>query len=232
MIQIPALHVRLEGLTSSFRYPLTISGTQISTPVPSYSNILGMISACAGRPVGNKETRIGFEFHCQSHDLELERTNRLKVDHKGHLKPQSKGQGIYKRQVYWHPKLDLYITNIEFKKVFHNPVATPCFGRSQDIAWIKFVKEIDLILTPKGSLGPTLIPSPQPGIPGLVVRLPEWISNNRMGYTRETGPFGVYQAMIPTTNIRFEIERNNLYRPTDTPDENYIIYLHEWIEDE
>jgi len=87
MTSIPALHIQLEGLTASFRHPLTISGTQISTPMPAYSNILGMISACAGRVVKPSETRVGFEFHCQSHDLELERTVRWVVK-KGRLKPQ------------------------------------------------------------------------------------------------------------------------------------------------
>ena len=93
MKTFPALHIRLEGLSSSFRHPLTISGTQISTPVPSYSNLLGMISTCAGRIIKPEETRIGFEFHCQSDDLELERTVRWEVKG-GKLKQHSKGQGI------------------------------------------------------------------------------------------------------------------------------------------
>lgn len=231
MKPIPALHVRLEGLTSSFRHPLTISGTQISTPMPSYSNLLGMISACAGRIIKPIETRIGFEFHCQSHDLELERTTRWMVDRKGRLKPQAKGQGISKRQVYWYPKLDLYVTNIDLKATFKHPAATPCFGRSQDIAWIVFVREIELYPLAKGAIGPTLIPMPQLGVPGLVVRLPEWIDNSKMGYVREPGPFGIYQAMIPTTELRFEVERINLYHPSDSAKDNFVIYLHEWIEE-
>lgn len=231
MISIPALHVRLEGLTSSFRHPLTISGTQISTPMPSYSNLLGMISACAGRFVKPKETRIGFEFHCRSHDLELERTMRWMVDKKRRLKPQTKGQGISKRQVYWYPNLDLYVTNLDLKSAFENPAATPCFGRSQDIAWILFVRQIEFYPMAKGALGSTLIPMPQPGVPGLVVRLPEWIDNVRMGYTREPGPFGIYQAIIPTTELRFEVERENLYHASDSEVENHVIYLHEWMEE-
>jgi hypothetical protein len=197
--------------------------------MPAYSNILGMISACAGRNIKPSDTRIGFEFHCQSHDLELERTVRWIVDKKGRLKPQPKGQGISKRQVYWYPKLDLYVTNISLKNAFENPVATPCFGRSQDIAWIAFVRDIKLYPVVKGALGPTLLPMPQPNIPGLVVRLPEWMENARMGYTREPGPFGIYQTMIPTSNIRFEVERENLHHPSDSEVDNYVIYLHQWM---
>jgi len=226
---IPAIHVRFEGLTSSFRHPLTISGTQLSTPMPSYSTILGMTSACAGRIVRPKETRIGFEFHCKSHSLELERTERLMVDKKGHLKPQSKGQGITRRQVYWYPRLDLYVTNLSLKSAFRNPAGTPCLGRSQDIAWIAFVREIELRPVTKGALGPTLVSIPRIGVPGLVVRLPEWINNERMGITREIGPLGVYQAMIPTTELRFETEAENLYNPSDSESDGDVIYLHEWI---
>lgn len=230
MKAFPALHIRLEGFSSSFRHPLTISGTQISTPVPSYSNLLGMISACAGRIIKPEETRIGFEFHCQSNDLELERTVRWELKG-GKLKQHSKGQGISNRQVYWYPKLDLYLTEISLKKAFENPSATPCLGRSQDIAWIIFVKEIELCPLQNGELGPTLIPMPQKGVPGLVVRLPEWMNNKKMGYVRETGPFGIYQAMSPTSELRFEVERENLFHPSDAQIDNHVIYLHEWIKE-
>lgn len=230
MTSIRALHVRLEGFTSSFRHPLTISGTQVSTPMPSYSNLLGTISACAGHIVKPEQTRIGFEFRCQSHDLELERTVRWKVE-KERLKPHPKGQGISKRQVYWYPKLDLYLTNLGLKSTFENPAATPCFGRSQDIAWIVFVREIELYAMTKGALGPTLIPMPQPGVAGLIVRLPEWMDNTKMGYAREPGPFGIYQAMIPTSQVRFEVERDELYHPSDSTTHNFVIYLHKWIEE-
>lgn len=256
MTSIPALHVRLEGLTSSFRHPLTISGTQVSTPMPSYSNLLGTISACACRIVKPEETRIGFEFRCQSHDLELERKDRLVLkgnklkpfrdkkapkDYRLHVKTGSESfsvfleevhQGISYRQVYWYPKLDLYLTNLGLRSAFENPAATPCFGRSQDIAWIVFVREIELYPRTKGALGATLIPMPQPGVAGLIVRLPEWMDNTRMGYTREPGPFGIYQAMIPTTDLRFEVERENLYHPSDSETHDFAIYLHKWIKND
>jgi hypothetical protein len=223
--------------------------------MPSYSNLLGIISACAGRIVKPKETRIGFEFLCQSHDIEMERKDRLSLeggklghlkkkkapkDYRLHIKTSSENlsgfleeisQGIGYRQVYWYPKLDLYITNHDLKNAFENPAATPCFGRSQDIAWIVFVREIKLYPIAKGAIGPTLIPIPQVGVPGLVVRLPEWMENTKMGYTREPGPFGIYQAMIPTIDFRCMIERENLYHPSDHEKDKDVIYLHKWAEE-
>lgn len=247
MSSMKALHIRLEGVSASFRHPLVISGTQISTPMPAYSNLLGMVSACAGRVVRPEETRVGFEFRCRSHSLEIERKDRweLKADR---LQPVSKKslprvlrfhrnsileevpQGIGLRQVYWEPYLDLYVTNLRFKESFESPVATPCFGRSQDIAWIKWIREIDLYSVRRGSLGPTLVPYPQQGIAGTIVRLPEWFENGKQGQPRQPGPFGHYHAMLPTVgNLRFEVERSNLFHPSDAKHDNEVIYLHEWL---
>lgn len=198
--------------------------------MPAYSNLLGIMSACAGRIVRPEETQVGFEFHCQSHGLELERTVRWQMDKKGRLKPHSKGQGISYRQVYWAPCLDVYVTNLTLKTAFEKPAATPCFGRSQDIAWIKWVKDIELFPLQKGSLGPTLVPYPQEGIAGMIVRLPEWFENSTVGQSRRPGPLGHYQAMLPTVGgLRFEVERNGLFHPSDAVNETDVIYLHRWL---
>jgi len=198
--------------------------------MPAYSNVLGMLSACAGRSVTPNDTQIGFEFHCDSQDVELERTTRWQMDKQNRLKPHSKGSGINRRQVYWRPRLDLYITNQSLQNIFERPAATPCFGRSQDIAWIKWVRHVDLHPVPKGRLGPTLIPFPQPGIAGLIVRLPEWFENTSSGKARRAGPFGHYFAMLSTTGtIRFEVSRPNLFHPSDADADNDVIYLHQWL---
>jgi CRISPR-associated protein Cas5t len=230
MSVIKALHVRLEGFSASFRHPLVLSGTQLSTPMPAFSNVLGMISACAGRAVGRAETRVGFEFHCESRDVELERTVRWQIDKQGWLNPHTKGQGIGYRQVYWLPKLDLYVQNLQLRSVFEEPAATPCFGRSQDIAWIKWCREVELQPRATGALGPTLIPYPQPGIAGLIVRLPEWFENGVVGRPRRPGPFGHYQAIPPTVGeMRFHVQRDDLFHPSDAEHEDDVIYFHNWL---
>jgi len=230
--EISALHARFEGLTSSFRYPLTISGVQASAPVPSYSTILGMLSACAGRIITPKDTRIGFEFRTQSFDTELERTVRWKVEKNGDLRIHDKGQGISLRQFYWRPVMNIYLTNLNFKKCLENPVSTPSFGRSQDICWIPFVNEVKLSPVINGKIGPTLIPfktSKKKSVPGLVVSLPEYIENKKEGYTRRPKKFNTYLAMDSTEKRSYEIECNNLYNPSDLSQEE-VIYLHSWDE--
>lgn len=221
-----AIHIQFEGYTASFRHPLMISGTQISTPVPAFSTLLGLISACAGRIINPSDTRIGFEYVYQAEDYELERTIRWQT--KGNqLKLHPKGRGIMKRQVHFYPKLDLYVSNENLLPFFLEPAATPCLGRSQDVAWITKVEEIDLIPVTKGHIGKTLLPSSDNNLPGLILRLPEWFENNIVGEPRQPGPFGQYRVTGPGT-IRMQVEHDNLYVPSDAIIENQVIYLHQW----
>lgn len=225
---ITALHVQLEGFTAFFKHPLTITGTQISLPCPPYSTLLGMLSAVAGRVVSHTETRIGFEFHCASQDVEIEKTNRLALN-KGMLSPHREGQGVLKRYVHFMPKLDLYLTNLEFERAFLFPACTPSLGRSQDIAWVTKVETVELTAVPAVRIGPTLIPEIKNNIPSLLVRCPEWFENNIEGRTRTTGPFGFYQGLLPTAKDRFLVTMKNLYHPSDFADPQDGIYLHDWL---
>ena len=248
-----ALHIRISGLTASFRLPLLISGTQISAPVPLYSTLLGLISACAGRIIQPKDTKIGFEFRCKYRDIEIERKDQMGVkkgklkrtgkptsprDFRPHIRINEEGitgfieeipQGVGYRQVYWYPQLDLYLTNINLRSAFETPTATPTLGRSQDIAWIVFVREIELYPSKNGEIGPTLLPKAQIGVPGLIVRAPEWMENTKEGYVREPGISGVYQAINPLTNNRFKVEGEDFYHPSDADNEADVIYLHKWF---
>lgn len=227
---IQAAHVHMEGLTAFFKHPLTISGTQISLPCPPYSTILGLISACAGKVISHRDTRIGYEFHCRYTDIELEKTDRLVLDDRGNLKEHREGQGILKRYVHFQPQLDLYLTNLELASAFRNPINTPTLGRSQDIMWITRVEMVELNLVKTGNLGPTMIPSVEENIPSLIVRCPEWFDNTTQKRTRITGPVGHYQAILPTTESRFKVNIKELYHPSDSPNPEDAIYLHKWIE--
>ena len=219
----------MEGFTAFFKHPLTITGTQISLPCPPYSTLLGMLSAISGRVVSPSETRIGFEFHCSSRDLEIEKTDRLALN-KGTLSPHREGQGILRRYIYFNPKLDLYITNLDLEEAFHSPASTPSLGRSQDIAWITNVEKVRLTGTSSGNIGPTLIPSIEMTIPSLLVRSPEWFDNDVEGRTRIAGPFGFYQAILPTIHERYPVTIRNLYHPSNMKEPMDVIYLHEWLQ--
>jgi len=225
-----AIHVRMEGFTAFFKHPLTITGTQITLPCPPYSTILGLISACAGRVVSHRETRIGYEFWCKSTGTEIERTDRMAMDRKGNLRYHREGQGILTRYVHFSPILELYFTNPDLESNFKNPANAPCLGRSQDLFWIAKVERVDLNHLEEGNLGPTLlsIDSVKSAIPSLIVRCPEWLSNDVKGFTRILGPVGFYQAILPTVESKINVKMHNLYHPSNLNNPDDVIYLHQW----
>jgi CRISPR-associated protein Cas5t len=220
------VHARLRGFTASFRHPLVITGTQLSTPLPSFSTILGVLGACVGKTVTPRDTRIGFDFRCSGTGSELERTNRLEYTaHK--LQPHHKGQGLTIRQVLLYPQLDLYVTNVSFLEPLKYPVSLPKFGRSQDLAWVEFAKEADLERRARGRIGPTLLPESF-SAPGLILRLPEWMDNKILGVPRLSGPFTRFKALFPYGSTCQDVEGPELYHPSDGEPDDYVIHLHEW----
>lgn len=229
MSDLPAIHVHLEGFTAFFKHPLTITGTQITLPLPPYSTLLGLIGACAGRVVSHKDTRIGFEFRSACIGPEIERTERLVMEKSGKLKPHREGQGILKRYVHFKTSFDLYLTNTDLVDAFRNPVSTPCLGRSQDLHWITRIKEVDLQRRPSGNLGPTLLPGIREKIPSLIVRCPEWFQNDNAGRTRLVGPVGYYQAVSPSL-LRIPAKMDELYHPSDSDEPDNVVYIHKWLE--
>jgi CRISPR-associated protein Cas5t len=225
--RMKALHVRFSGFSASFRHPLTLTGTQVSTPVPPFSTLLGLLGACAGRVITPQDTQIGFEFRATGTDMEVERTNRFQFKN-GMLQPHREGHSIMYRQVHFNPVLDLYVTNLSLKNAFESPVSTPYLGRSQDIAWVDVLHEIDLELVDEGEIGATLLPRPYP-ISGLILRLPEWMENNRAGFVRRSGPFGFYMAGVPTDTNRAHVKGPRLFHPSDSSAPTDVVYVHEWM---
>src|SRR5438045_1576092 len=162
------LHVRLEGWTATFRLPLMYSGTALSAPVPSYSTILGLIGNLAAREIPPDETRVGYLFRCFGASYDLETTRRLEMNKAGRLRAQPV-PGIAKRQFLVRPVLDLYLDNLNLRRVFEVPANAPSLGRSQDLAWITKIDEIEVDPAPNGIVRGTLLPFPQPGASGQIL---------------------------------------------------------------
>jgi CRISPR-associated protein Cas5t len=215
------LHARLEGWTATFRLPLIYSGTSLTAPVPPYSTVLGLLGNMAAREIAPNETRIGYVFRSRGTAYDLETTRRLEMDKSGRLKAQ-RVPGIAKRQFHVGPVLDLYLDNLAFRKAFELPANAPCFGRSQDIAWISLVEEIDSEPCVDGIIRGTLIPFPQKGASGQILNLPDYFVNDRRGYTRRTGQSAKFLA------VRYEnpahISRSDLFTIAGN-DRDETVYL-------
>ena len=219
------LHARLEGWTATFRLPLIYSGTGLTAPLPPYSTILGLIGNLVGRQVAPDETRIGYVFRSMGTSYDLETSRRLEMDQSGRLKSQSV-PGIAKRQFHIKPILDLYLDNTALRAAFDLPVNVPCLGRSQDLAWITLVEEIEAEPCDSGIIRGTLVPFPQPGATGVILPLPDYLRNDRTGFTRSAGRISKFQA------VRYEmpaqITRADLFR-VDGLAKTEAIYLRSLI---
>ena len=215
------LHARLEGWTATFRLPLIYSGTGLTSPLPPYSTILGLIGNLAGHQIAPDQTRIGYIFRSTGTSYDLETSRRLEMDKEGRLKPQSV-PGIAKRQFHVRPSLDLYLDNTALRSAFDLPANVPCLGRSQDLAWITLVEEVDAELCDAGIIRGTLVPFPQAGATGVILPLPDYLLNDQTGFTRSVGRVAKFQAVRYETPV--QITRADLFR-VDGLAENEAIYL-------
>lgn len=216
-----ALHITFEAFTATFKIPFINTGTVIASPVPSYSNIVGLISCCIGRYINKDETLIGFTYVFKGKGRDIETTTRLMLDSKGILKKNPE-KGIVIREFHVNPKLDIYLSNIELKQYFEKPSGVPTLGRSQDIAWITKIEEIELEKVDDGKIRPTLIPFPCEYIGGRVIRYCDYFINDKIGYLREPEKMILYQV-VPESEEGIYIKRKNLYRINNL---NEVIYMH------
>jgi CRISPR-associated protein Cas5t len=220
-----ALHVRLEALSAAYPYPFLKSGTVLTLPAPPFSNLLGNLSACAGRPVGPEETLIGLEFESTGRTLDLERTRRLQMDTKGRLST-NREQGLAFREFHVNPRLDLYLTELDFERSFYSPATAPCLGRSQDLGWISFVRQIELVPVSEGVLGPTLVRFPNIQTGGqLLPPLADYFVNDQVGRVRRIGRLSRYQFVPKGAPVRTG-DGFELFHPDDHENPDHVVVLH------
>lgn len=218
------LHARICGLTATFRLPLLYSGNALSSPVPPYSTILGLLGALAGREIRPDETRIGFVF--QSHGIAVDRESlkRLRIDSAKRLGIQPKPNNRM-NHFHVHPQLDVYLDNADFRRVFEQPSNPPCLGRSQDVAWIEFLQEVEAEVASNGEIRGTLVPFPQTGASGQILVLPAYFDNSKLGYTRNIGKLNRYIAIRWNTPAKIEnVREGELLKLSGTTE---TIYMHQ-----
>ncbi len=220
------LHIRFEGLSASYPYPFLRTGTVLTLPVPPYSSILGMMSACAGRDILPNGFWLGYEFKSgERRTVDLETTHRMKTDKKGRLR-QNPELGIGKREFHIFPSLDLYVSDRNLRAFFDIPVATPRFGRSQDLAWITQVAEIDLEPISEGVPCGTLLPYPDSPIGQVLPPLVDFYRNDVAGQLRVPGRISRY-ATLPQQNpvaVR-ETDKLKLFQPSNAVRQHQAIVM-------
>lgn len=219
------LYVLIRGWTATFRLPLLYSGTGLTSPLPPYSTLLGLIGCIAAQDFPHQQVgKIGYIFRSDSKAFDLETTKRLSSK-KGRLVPNTrKGDGIAKREFHVNPELHLYLENLQLRSFFECPRNIPTLGRSQDLCWIESIREVPCQQQETGCVRGTLIPFPTEGSAGLILLLPDWFDNSTTGYTRSIGKLGKYQAVkyeTPTAKLKLR----NLFA---VEGQDSCIYLHDF----
>ena len=140
-----------------------------------------------------------------------------------------KGPGLLRRQFHVGPRLDLYVVPADMAEMFESPVATPRFGRSEDVAWIVFVRRVSLVNVQRGAIGATLVARDAVEIAGLPLTLAEWFEPTPFGRPRRVGAVARFISLPPTMDgVRFEVEGSHLYHPSDAEHSGHAVYLHAW----
>ena len=145
------LKVTLEGWTASFRKPEMISGKQLTLPVPPLSTVYGLLGAAKGEIVTPADTNLGYVFEYEAKTLDKELIYEIKG-----LKGNK--SNVVLKEFLYHPKMYLYLDNLEFKEYLENPRYTLRLGRSEDLVQILKVETVELEERNNISLGKTLLP--------------------------------------------------------------------------
>ncbi len=152
-----ATRIVLRSYTASFRVP-HFHGRQLSLSAPPPSTIFGLISAAAGNWVipGKDLPWIGYRFYYQAKGEDLETIISYGKDGPSY----KKGQLI--RNVFWREflfgcELTLYLPK-GWKKYFCRPRFPLLLGRSQDVAYVAEMDDVELYPATEGELQGVLLP--------------------------------------------------------------------------
>lgn len=159
------LKVIIKGITASFRYPLFISGYQPTLSVPPLSTVLGLLSAAAGKVIDQVDFGLAYNFTYEARAVDLETAYEIGDN-------LSFKSNVWRREFLFHPELTLYVTDLELRPIFEKPVFQLLLGRSQDLAQVAKIEEIELMQTSKAILKGCIVPADTPGAIGPLVSLP------------------------------------------------------------
>lgn len=134
-----AYRINITSWTASFRYPNLISGYQPSLVVPPLSTIYGLISAAVGDYVSARDVAIGYVFKFCHQAIELETIYQFNSK----SSPLTTKSNVIRRQVLFDNTLWLYIEDSEIARAFLDPYFQLLLGRSNDLASVDSVTEIE-----------------------------------------------------------------------------------------
>jgi CRISPR-associated protein Cas5t len=195
--------IDITAWTSSFKYPNLISGFQPTLEVPPLSTVLGLINAVSGKYIKYKKLKIGYYFEFEAKQIDLETIYQIEAHEKGYPKSSTKSN-VINREFIFNNHLIIYVQEKEIADCFRLPVYPLLLGRSNDLATVNSIVEIELqeiVLADK--IKGQIVPFAGNYLPGLIQPLPKYFSDTIPRNNLGTEAYSVisYNAPDGQTNL-------------------------------
>lgn len=165
------LKVVAEGITTSFRYPHFMQGIQPSFEMPPPATIYGHVCSALGEWFDPNGVEFAYHFtHAGACD-DVEHIHILStkpedwpkrqgMKEAGWAHPIAVGGAVnpFKRQMFFKPRLTLYLNKPEWENAFRSPHYTVVLGRSQDLFTYTNVSVVELERAERAYFEHTLAP--------------------------------------------------------------------------
>ena len=162
-----AVRVRVRADVVSFRHPFFVTGRQLGFDCPPPSTIHGHCASALGSWPDRDSFRFAYHFDWRSRSRDLEHEHLAKA--KASKDTDAAGDEVRTTteisvQPVWRDflfgcTLDLYLPhNPKIVSAFRSPVYTVVLGRSQDLAEVESVEDVDLVKSEKLVLQNTILP--------------------------------------------------------------------------
>jgi CRISPR-associated protein Cas5t len=165
--------------TSSFRYPMLISGTQLTLEVPPLSTILGLINAACGKYINHANSLIGYYFEYEGKAVDIETIYMAEVNKKGNLL-STRRSNIIKREFLFETFLRIYSPDRDMIDCFQAPVYPLLLGRSSDLATVDITSIQSRTLSPikkAEKICGQIIPYAKAPLPGRIQALAKYFTD-------------------------------------------------------
>jgi CRISPR-associated protein Cas5t len=195
--------VTISSWTSSFRYPNIMSGYQPTLLVPPISTVLGLLNACSGKYLEHKKLSLGYYFYYAAKSVDSETIYQIELNDKGIPKNQVKSN-IIKREFMFDCHLIIYLKDSQLIDYFRKPVFQILLGRSNDMASIDKIEQIELQEINKANkIRGQIVPFTGNYLPGTLQALPKYFTNTIPRNNIGTEAYSVvsYEANDFNTNL-------------------------------
>jgi CRISPR-associated protein Cas5t len=180
-----------------------MSGYQPTLLVPPISTVLGLLNACSGKYLEHKKLSLGYYFYYAAKSVDLETIYQIELNDKGIPKNQVKSN-IIKREFMFDCHLIIYLKDSQLIDYFRKPVFQILLGRSNDMASIDKIEQIELQEINKANkIRGQIVPFTGNYLPGTLQALPKYFTNTIPRNNIGTEAYSVvsYEANDFNTNL-------------------------------